>query len=115
MTGITLNDPLLKSVDNMSMTPLHVLCCNPNATLEMIRTLASKYPDTAFVQTKKNGSFPVDFYLVTKIIVKVHLDINNNFVGQYEQRDEIKKWMDRSTHYTIHDLIKYGLRVRMLS
>ncbi len=100
------DDPLLKSVDKMNMTPLHVLSCNPNATLEMIRTLASKYPNAAFV-INKNGIFPVDLYLVTKIIVQ--LEKSDDGTVKYEHSDEIMSLMDRGTLYTIHDLIKYGV------
>jgi len=61
LADIPVDDPLLKSVDQMNMTPLHVLSYNPNATLEMIQALASKYPDAAFVETK-NALLPVDLY-----------------------------------------------------
>lgn len=55
---------LNNSVDEMNMTALHVLSCNHNATLEMIRLLVSKCPDVALVKTK-NGSFAVELLLPT--------------------------------------------------
>ncbi len=51
------------------MTVLHVLSCNPNATIEMIQELASKCVGAAFVKTKSD-LYPVDLYLLTKNIVK---------------------------------------------
>ncbi len=38
---------MLTSTDAMLMTPLHVLCCNPTATLEMIQMLKAAQPDAA--------------------------------------------------------------------
>jgi hypothetical protein len=38
---------MLTSTDAMLMTPLHVLCCNPAATLEMIQMLKAAQPDAA--------------------------------------------------------------------
>jgi hypothetical protein len=38
---------MLTSTDTMLMTPLHVLCCNPTATLEMIQMLKAAQPDAA--------------------------------------------------------------------
>ncbi len=67
LADISVDDQLLKQVDRMNMTPLHVLSCNPNSTLEMIRTLASKCQDAAFVTTR-NGSFPVDLYCFQRIL-----------------------------------------------
>ena len=44
------------------MTPLHILCFNPNVTLAMIRELASKCPTSALVRNRENND-PVDIYL----------------------------------------------------
>ena len=109
LRNISPYDSFLNSVDAVNMTALHVLSCNPNSTLDMIRELASKCPDAAFVKTTKIFSYPVDFYLLTKNIVKLcsdgHVQLN------YELRDKIKCWLMRNdTGYTIYDLIKSGLR-----
>lgn len=42
ITAVSDDNPFLNSVDKMNMTALHVLSCNPNASLDMIRELASK-------------------------------------------------------------------------
>lgn len=108
LKDIPVDDPFLKSVDKMNMTPLHVLSCNPNATLEMIQTLSSKCPDSALVNTK-NETFPVELYLITKNIVQVQFEESSNCIFNYDQMNEIQKLMYTGTEYTIHDLIKYGL------
>jgi hypothetical protein len=41
---------MLTSTDSMLMTPLHVLCSNPNATIEMIKLLKVAQPDAALMQ-----------------------------------------------------------------
>ncbi len=105
MDTISLDDPSLKLLDEMNMNILHVLSCNPNATLEMITKFACKYPDTALVETR-NGSFPVELYLVTRNIVKVE----SNLSGERLIYDKIRSLMQRGTLYTVHDLIKVGLR-----
>ncbi len=71
LKDIAVDDPLHKSVDKMNMTPLHVLCCNPNTTLEIIQTLASKCTAAAFIRSK-NGTFPVFLYLELQNIVQVY-------------------------------------------
>jgi hypothetical protein len=41
---------MLTSTDAMLITPLHVLCCNPTATIEMILTLKAAQPDMALAR-----------------------------------------------------------------
>lgn len=59
------NDPLPHSLDDMCMTPLHILSCNPHATFSMIRDLACKCPFAAFVRNKFCLN-PLDMYLIKK-------------------------------------------------
>jgi hypothetical protein len=45
---------MFTSTDAMLMTPLHVLCCNPTATLEMIQMLKAAQPDAASMRNVMN-------------------------------------------------------------
>jgi hypothetical protein len=45
---------MFTSTDAMLMTPLHVLCCNPTATLEMIQMLKAADPDAASMTNVMN-------------------------------------------------------------
>jgi hypothetical protein len=44
------NTSMLTSTDAMAMTPLHVLCCNPTATLESIQILKAAQPPAALMR-----------------------------------------------------------------
>lgn len=103
---VAADNSFLNSVDAMDLTSLHVLSCNPNATLGMIREIASKCPDVAMLETK-SGSYPVDVYLLTKNIVQGRCNYGKL---KYDQSDKIRCLMKRGIHFTIHDLIKSSLR-----
>ncbi len=112
------------ALDEMNMTPLHVLSCNPHVTLDIIRELASKCLDAAFVETR-NGMYALEMYLVTKNIVQVS---NKNHTRKivYDQSDEIRSLMRKGAstsaslagsfncndyyYYNIHDIIKSDIR-----
>lgn len=104
LADIPLLDPFLYSFDKMIMTPLHVLSCNPNATLDMIQELACKCPAAAFVETE-NGSFPVELYLLTKNIVQGESNVNNGKIV-YNQCEKIRSLLQRGATYNIHNIIK---------
>ncbi len=109
LADIAVDNPFLDSVDKMNMTALHVLSCNPNSTLAMIRELASKCLDAALAQTKIH-SFPVDLYLLTKMIVKNTHDEEKSELKNYDQRDRIRNLLLKGRRYAIHDLIKVDLQ-----
>jgi hypothetical protein len=87
--------------DDMGMTPLHVLCCNPRATPEMIRLLMSAHPDAAMVRNVSKMS-PLDMYLVSKHVISSynyedirdgrHDDDDNGIDGQFD----VKKFLAAS-------------------
>jgi hypothetical protein len=56
---------MLTSTDAMLMTPLHVLCCNPTATLEMIQLLKAAQPDAASMRNVMNKT-PLMMHLESK-------------------------------------------------
>jgi hypothetical protein len=108
LANIPPNDPYLKSVDEMNMTPLHVLSCHPNASLDMIRDLAHQYPTAALVKTKKD-MFPVELYLSSKNIIRVTIDETSSKL-MYDEMDKIRHVMTNTSDcYTIHDIINSGL------
>jgi hypothetical protein len=56
---------MLTSTDAMLMTPLHVLCCNPIVTAEMIQILKDACPDTASMRNVLNET-PLMMYFKCK-------------------------------------------------
>lgn len=104
IVNISANHPFLNSVDALNMTALHVLSCNPYSTLEMIRALASKYPEAAFVETK-NSLFPLELYLLTKNIVQGSLNRFHIYID-YSWNQAIRDLMKKGSLYNIHDLLK---------
>jgi hypothetical protein len=53
---------MLTSTDAMLMTPLHVLCCNPTVTAEMIQMLKDACPDAASMRNVLDET-PLMMYL----------------------------------------------------
>ncbi len=91
----------------MRMTPLHVLCCNPNATLEMIRVLCSTYPEgTVDISLEPYDMYPLEMYLRTNIHSKRY-EYHNNVIPRMAQYLSTKVY--DSTDCNIHDIIKSGL------
>lgn len=90
---------MLKSFDEMNVTPLHVLIGYPNATLNMIKKLASKCPDAAIVENK-NSIYPVDLYLLTQNVLNVTWT---------EQRNKIRYVMESGVGYNIYKIIISGV------
>jgi hypothetical protein len=56
---------MLTSTDAMLMNPLHVLCCSPTVTAEMIRMLKAACPDAASMRNVLNET-PLMMYLNMK-------------------------------------------------
>jgi hypothetical protein len=46
----------------MCMTALHILCCNPNVTLGMVRVFQAAYPKAATIQNA-SGMTSFDLFL----------------------------------------------------
>ena len=51
------------AVDRMGMTPLHVLICNPNVTIDLVKVLLEARPMLRYVETIQ-GLTVVDLYLI---------------------------------------------------
>jgi hypothetical protein len=51
---LQLHTSMLTVTDAMLMTPLHILCCNPTATTEMIQVLQAAQPDAASMRNVMN-------------------------------------------------------------
>lgn len=120
------NDDNQLPKDAMNMTPLHILCCNPNATPEMIRMLKMAYSQD--LERTCNGtcnvSAPLEMYLMSKAILsQKELEITplDNFTEWSHQRHalrtEIMTVMGNDSyntysnrHLQIVDLLKIGLK-----
>ncbi len=55
----------------MGMTPLHILCCNPSATTEMIQAVVEGEP-SSLTQTDVTGSTPLQLFLKCKSLMKAN-------------------------------------------
>ncbi len=97
LAQIPINDPFLHSLDAMGLTPLHILSCNPCATLPMIRELASKCPTAALVKNYY-GMFAIDMYLVTRNMVTYRLKSD-------EEDDEVDGEMTFDEHDDLISLL----------
>ncbi len=53
----------LVATDAMGMTPLHILCCNPNITVEMVQVLVEKEDALALAHTDVTGNTPLQLFL----------------------------------------------------
>lgn len=96
------NDDLsLHTFDEMHITPLHVLSCNPSATLEMIRELASKYCPLALVMKDAKDNTAQDLYFDSKNMTN---PISDEMTINYLK----SRCADNSDSF-IHDMITSGL------
>ncbi len=57
--------------DAMGMTPLHILCCNPHATFEMMRVVISGEPSSV-TQMDGTGSTPLELFLRCRNLLGFH-------------------------------------------
>jgi hypothetical protein len=64
-SSILKNHDTLDFVDDIGMTALHILCCNPNVTLDMIQILKASTVDSVSV-TNVAGFTPLMLYLKCK-------------------------------------------------
>mmetsp|Transcript_9380 Transcript_9380/g.11859 ORF Transcript_9380/g.11859 Transcript_9380/m.11859 type:complete len:465 (+) Transcript_9380:280-1674(+) len=118
LTEIQSNDPLLHSVDDMSMTPLHILSCNPNATLDMIQVVASKCPIAALVRNSNNMT-PIDLYFLTRSITLDHYfedeshDIDD-YPTIYNDIENLRFLLHRNSDRQIHEMIMAGVEYNVI-
>lgn len=84
----------------MGMIPLHVLCSNPGATLNMIKQLGSKNINAALARNS-NGMTPLVMYFIC-----------NNFISyrDYQQqahgeRSDIITLIQDRTYHTVNEII----------
>jgi hypothetical protein len=70
---------ILTSTDAMLMTPLHVLCCNPTASLESIQILKAAQPDAASMRNVMNKT-PLMMLLESK---------NENYSIFHDERGQL--------------------------
>ena len=92
----------------MCMTPLHILSCNPNSTLAMIRELVCKCPNSALVKNR-HGLYPVDLYLINKCIVLYHQTDDTNGDCSYSERNKITNLLQTSADCLMNEIIRSDL------
>ena len=68
-TLIQENREALTATDAMEMTPLHILCCNPHATAEMIQIIVEAEP-SLLTHTDVTQSTPLQIYLTCKNLLQ---------------------------------------------
>ena len=104
INSIPTNDPSLLVVDEMGMTPLHVLCCNIHSTSFMIKQLLFKNRDAALVRSVV-GLTPLQMYLHEKSILSYKYSRDTNTV-QLKNEYPINV-TDLESPPTIHQLFSY--------
>ncbi len=59
------NKQALTATDAMGMTPLHILCCNPHITAEMVRVIMEKEEDASalLAHTDVTGCTPLELFM----------------------------------------------------
>ena len=84
----------LTDVDAMGMTPLHILCCNPNATIDIIRNVKNACPKATSLQNVE-GLTPIQMFLEWKGLrtwirqsdLKTHHDYDES--TKIQRREEV--------------------------
>ncbi len=67
-TFIYENKQALTTTDAMGMTPLHILCCNPRATIEVMQVAVEEEP-SLLTQTDVIGNTPLQLFLKCRSLV----------------------------------------------
>ncbi len=57
------NKQTLVATDAMGMTPLHILCCNPNITAEMVRVIVEQGESSSLIETDVTESTPMQLFM----------------------------------------------------
>ncbi len=98
------NHQALATIDAMGMTSLHILCCNPFISIEMVRVIVEKKEEASILlaQADVTGSTPLQLFLRCK---------GFRLLGDEEQEQEQEKLMPSS----IYDLLEMGISGEDLS
>ena len=83
----------------MGMTALHVLCCNPNATVNTIKVLKDVYPNAASMRSVVDMT-PLMMFLKCKAPALVY---NGMYTGRQQQRQQ-------QLVPPLHWLLEHGVR-----
>ena len=118
LNSIPINSPSLIQQDECGLTPLHIVCSNPQASIKVIKQLYKKHPEAA-TMISVNDMTPWRMYLVTKGVVVFHefgAVSNGNDVYNYGGREEVQVsditkalLREGATLNNIHSLIQLGL------
>ncbi len=105
------NHRALTATDAMGMTPLHILCCNPHITVEMVRVIVEKEEDASrlLAHTDVTGSTPLQLFMQCRgyeLEEEEKYDPWNLF-GADEEEDE--------PTLSLHDLLEQGISGEDLS
>ncbi len=76
-TLVSCSEGALAAKDAMGMTPLHILCCNPRAIVEMIKVIVkgpSSLPQTDVTGTGGSGHTPMQIFLKCKSLILANED-----------------------------------------
>jgi hypothetical protein len=117
LSSIESNDPRLIEQDRFGVTPLHIVCCNPQSSVEIIEEVYNKNHDAATIVNVTNMT-PWHMYLIAKGLItygELHAMIaNHNNVENSEARDVSRDvsraiWREDAIGNNIHGLIGMGL------
>ncbi len=96
------NQQTLTAADAMGMTALHILCCNPRATADMVRVLVENDP-SLLTQTDVTGSTPLQLFLECRRLL---LGEDNDDSAE----DEVEESTDINIIPTLRDLLGRGIK-----
>lgn len=95
------NKQALMATDAMGMTPLHTLCCNPRATVEMIQLIVENDPSLR-ASTDVTDSTPLQLFLKCRRLLSL---------GGGQKRSIMSKPMAMPL---LHDMLKKGIELENL-
>lgn len=123
LVSIPNNDPSLTHQDECGLTPLHIVCSNPQATIRVIKHIYNKHPEAATRMVVSANTTPWHMYLVAKGVINCkELDAISNgrddyeFFDNYGYKEQVavsdiaKALLNQdATLNNIHSLIEMGL------
>ncbi len=73
-TIVQQNKQVLAATDAMGMTPLHILCCNPHITAEMVRVIVEQGEPSLLIETDVTGNTPLQLFMRCRGYLPVDAD-----------------------------------------
>ncbi len=99
------NKQALVATDAMGMTALHILCCNPNITAEMVRVIVEQGESSSLIETDVTGNTPLQLFMRCRGYLLEDADEEQ----QATEQEEVVESM-----LSLYDLLEKGINVKDL-